>query len=228
MIRAPLTRAALVVTLMLAVVPVPPVAAQDLPPTVMSPGPLDKSYGTWGALWASWWSAASADQGCSEGNVGSVFLVPPGFPKEVLRCEVPAGVPLLIGMTGRECVTNARAERRVRNATDEDERRGFQRAWGRDLAKVHLCLSRTLGALKDPYLTIDGRPVPVGEDFVTMGEIAVPSGRRWVIGFFAMLEPLPVGSHSVEWGLRPSPESGTRPELWRRSAVLEVVEPSAP
>jgi hypothetical protein len=199
------------------------VAAQDeaspdgAATSAVSPGPLGRSSADWARDWLRW--AVSSPQleefDCATGDQGEVFFTSGHLGAE-LDCTVRADQHLMIGILAHVCWADVALARKAANAADMKPGRGIrvERRALEDKANTYDCIVQGQSDISDPFITVDGEPITIEESHLTIStpfvlnksdglelrEFLPVEGRYIGSGYFAMLEPLGPGSHTLAYG----------------------------
>lgn len=171
--------------------------ADGVAAAVVSPGPFGKPYTDWAA---EWWQERFGD--CATGEGGDVFFLPAqaAHAIEQVDCIIADGQYLLAILAAEECIIDQTLIERAEKAKGK-KARDLRRRVGGDAADLIDCIDGLDEIITDPFLSIDGEAVTLGDAYLTT---STPFDRGpfrvWVRGYFVMIEPLEVGSHTIEVG----------------------------
>jgi hypothetical protein len=188
-------------------------ATRDSDVGIVSPGPLGRPFPDIVAEHESIFEDLQpTEDRCALGDRDELFFLPPGS----TDCTVRADQHILVPITGRRCEIPTRLLERARR--DRLPRAQGRRALGQEAATFR-CLHVLSHLVAGPYLAVDEEPIPIDETFLVTTPPRSEEGRTtWDFGYYVLLEPLPVGEHTIVRGHSAFPESPLRVE-----STLEVV-----
>jgi len=199
--------------------PVTAVEAIDAEPTEATVVPMTiegRSLAAWAAEVMSI-ALTQPDEvdACQPDSSGRVMLLA----RAGSTCIVRQGQPIFVPIVARSCRFDDRLLRRAERAVGKRQDDLWSRVNAEEAAMFR-CLHVDLQVLDGPYLAVDGDDVEVDESFFAISEpVTTDDGTyRWP-GYYAMVEPLPPGQHTIVTGH----EAMTGSPL-RVTSTIEVVD----
>ena len=218
----------------------------DGAPELMPPGPLGKSLADWNLEHLRW---APDAEDCSSGDRGEVFFLP-RRPLTRADCRIGADQHVLLAIGAIGCSSDDSLVERWQDARGDKKRRAdLERRILEDRSEAHTCLFGTRpdilprggpsssdeAGVIGPTLIVDDVEVAIDERYLSVSTPAVLEGFAYQGGrpalvvesaYMVMLEPLPPGTHVIEYGATYLVHGG---ETFPATSVVfaEVVEGTA-